>query len=146
MEKRCCPVSADIARTFEQYVKGAKAWIRTAFKKEKWVGQQQADQRAAVCADCTQNLVNIGHRMSKFYTDQFMIHQTGGKKTPFDNKLFTCKICTCLLRSKVHYSTEEVAKSLTDTELGQLSRLPKSIVNGQPIRCWQRLAFEEYNK
>lgn len=143
MEDKCCPVDSDIERTFEQYIAGAKAYVRRLFSKEKFVTPQDAEKRAAICVDCNQNLVNIGHRMSQFYTDRFMLHQTGGKKTPLDDKLHTCKICTCLLRSKVHYPAKEVAESLSDTEIGRLSREPRSLKNGQKLRCWQLDALEE---
>lgn len=143
MEKNCCVVSADIERTFEQYIAGAKAYVRRLFSKEKFVSKEIADRRAGICVDCTQNLHNIGHRMSQFYTDRFMLHQTGGKRTKHDDKLFTCKICTCLLRSKVHYPIKEVAESLSDTEVGRLNREPRSISTGQKLQCWQSVAVEE---
>lgn len=143
MEGKCCPVSADIERSFEQYVAGAKAFVRRAFSKNKLASAIDAEKRAARCADCTQNLANIGHRMSQFYTDKFMLHQTGGKRTSLDSRLYTCKICTCLLRSKVHYPAKEVAASLSDTEVGRLSREPKSISTGQPLRCWQLDCVDE---
>lgn len=143
MEDKCCPVTADIERSFEQYVQGAKAYVRRLFSKEKFVKAADAEKRAALCIDCNQNLVNIGHRMSQFYTDRFMLHQTGGKRTSLDAKLYTCKVCTCLLRSKVHYPASEIAASITDTELGQLNRLPKSITTGRPIKCWQAQCVEE---
>lgn len=143
METRCCPVGEDIKRNFEQYMKGAKAWIRTIFKKEKWVSQEEANRRAAVCVNCNQNLINIGHRMSQFYTDKFMRHQVGNRKTPSDNKLYTCKICTCILRSKVHYNSKEVSDSLTSTEIGRLSYEPKDVSTRRPVKCWQLQTVEE---
>lgn len=143
MEKKCCPVSEDIKRNFEQYVKGAKAWIRTLLKKDKWVAQEEAERRAAICADCNQNLINIGHRHSQFYSDRFMAYQTGGRKTKNDAKLYTCKVCTCLLKSKVHYQDNEVASSLTDAEVGKLMREPKHLSNNTPLKCWQLEALEK---
>lgn len=143
MESKCCGVSADIERSFEQYLSGAKAYVRRLLSKSNFVTKEQAEARAAVCVDCDQNLANIGHRMSQMYTDRFMIHQTGGKRTSFDSKLFTCKICTCLLRSKVHYPSKEVAASLSDTEVGKLTRTPRSVSTGHPLKCWQVTALEE---
>lgn len=143
MEKNCCPVSADVERTFEQYIAGATSYVRRLFSKEKFVKASDSEKRASRCVDCNQNVANIGHRMSQFYTDRFMLHQTGGKRTSQDKKLFTCKICTCLLRSKVHYPAKEVAASLSDTEVGRLAREPRSLTNGQPLRCWQLDCIEE---
>lgn len=146
MEGKCCPVEADIQRSFEQYISGAKAYVRKLISNEKFVSKETAERRAATCVDCNQNLANIGHRMSQFYTDKFMMHQTGGKRTSHDDKLFTCKLCTCLIRSKIHYPSREIAASLTDTDIGRMSREPKSLRNGQPLRCWQLLALEESKK
>lgn len=146
METKCCEVTADISRTFEQYIQGAKAYVRRMQSSEELVSKETAEKRAATCIDCDQNLVNIGHRMSQFYTDRYMKHQVGKSKTDYDKKLFTCKICTCLLRSKVHYPASEVASSLSDTEVGRLSREPRSLKNGQPLKCWQLTALEETRK
>lgn len=143
MEGKCAPVGENIKRTFEQYIKGGRAWIRTLLKKDKWVSQEEAEKRAATCADCNQNLVNIGHRHSQFYTDKFMQYQTGGRKTKNDVKLYTCKVCTCLLRSKVHYQDDVVAESLSDTEVGKLMREPKHLSTKAPLRCWQVNSLEK---
>lgn len=143
MEEKCCPVSEEISRTFEQYIAGAKAYVRRIFSKHKLVDASESERRAKVCFECDQNLVNTGHTMAQFYSDRFMRHQTGGKTTSLDKKLFTCKICTCLIRSKVHYPSAEVAVSLSDTEVGRLAREPKSIRTKQKLRCWQLDALEE---
>jgi len=143
MDAKCCPVAEDIKRSFEQYAAGAKAYVRRLLSKEKFVKQDVAEKRAATCVDCNQNLANIGHRMSQFYTDRFMRHQVGNRFTSLDKQLYTCKICTCLIRSKVHYPSKEVAESLSDTEVGRLTREPRSLSNGQKLRCWQSECVEE---
>lgn len=137
MKSKCCGVTAQIARNFEQYMKGALAWVKTAVKKEKFVAQEVAETRAKCCAECNQNVRNIGHSHSQYYTDSWMRSQVGNRTTTKDADLLTCKICTCILRSKVHYADSTVKDSLTATELVQLKRLPKNINTGQPIKCWQ---------
>lgn len=137
MEKNCCAVSADISRTFDQYVSGAKALVRRALSSDPFVSPGEAEVRSSICVDCNQNLANIGHRMSQMYSDNWMVHQIGNRATSQDSKLFTCKVCTCLLRAKVHYPDAEVAASLSDTDIGRLHREPKSLRTGQHLDCWQ---------
>lgn len=143
MEKMCCNVDADIERSFEQYLSGARFFVRKIFKGSEFVSQEIAESRAKVCDDCNQNRVNIGHRMGQMYTDAMMGYMTKGKKTSLDNELKTCNICTCLLRPKVHFPSKEVAESLSDAEVGRLTREPKSLKTGRHLQCWQLAAVEE---
>lgn len=143
MEKSCCPVEDNIARNFEQYLSGAKAFVRRKVSSEPLVDQAEAERRAATCVDCTKNQGNMGHRLGQMYTDRFMIHLTKGKRTSLDAKLFTCSVCTCLMRPKVHFPASEVAESLGDTDIGRLHREPKSLTTGKHLHCWQLSCIED---
>lgn len=143
MERSCCPVEADIARNFEQYLSGAKAFVRRIVSKETLVTQKVAERRASTCVDCDKNQANMGHRMAQLYSDKVMGHMTKGKSTSLDTKLFTCAVCTCILRPKVHFPSKEVAESLSDTDIGRLNREPKSLSTGKHLHCWQLDAVEE---
>lgn len=147
MKTRCCPVSANIKRNFQQYWSGAKAYVKAMFHgDDSFVEQEEANARASVCASCTSNLKNIGHNLAQFYSDKFMRSQIGVRKTEYDAKLFTCRECTCLTRSKVHYSDELVADSLTPQEIGRLATNPRHTKTGGPLRCWQLDAIEQARK
>lgn len=144
MDKKCCPVAEVVKRSFAQYFQGGKIWVRTKLKGTlaRFVKREVADQRAKVCIDCRSNLQNIGHTMANYYADNFIAAQVGQRKTDYDSKLFTCRICTCLLRSKVHYPSEDVGKSLTLVDIGRLTREPRTI-SGKPLRCWQLDAIDK---
>lgn len=143
MRKLCCPVAESVKRKFTQYFSGAKAYIRAAFMQDDaFVDQETADYRASVCGDCTNNVRNIGHSHSQFYTDKFMRAQVGARKTPYDKDLFTCRICTCLNRAKVHYRDDIVADSLKSSEIARMRTTPRSVSTGTPLRCWQLEAVD----
>lgn len=138
MKNFCCPVADSIKRSFTQYFTGAKAYVKAAFMQDSaFVEQQEAEARAAICADCTNNVKNIGHSHSQFYTDKFMRAQIGGRKTPYDDKLFTCRVCTCLNRAKVHYRSDIVADSLKPQEISRMKTTPRNVKTGGLLRCWQ---------
>ena len=136
MFAKCCDVTEVVKRSFEQYFSGAKAFVRMLVKKS-FVDQMTADRRAAQCVSCTQNVKNIGHSHGQFYSNLFIKKQVGDRKTRFDDKLFTCNICTCILKGKVHYGNKEVGESLSDTEVGRLMREPRHVKTGKKIKCWQ---------
>lgn len=144
MNGKCCGVSAAIARTFDQYIKGAKAWVRTKLKapSERFVRQDVAEARAKTCVQCKENLQNVGHSHSQLYSNQYMESQIGKRQTSSDGKLFTCRICTCILRAKVHYRSDVIAKSLSANDIAKLQRNPRSIT-GKPIQCWQLTSLEK---
>jgi hypothetical protein len=146
MRSRCCRVSADIKRKFSQYWSGAKAYVKAmSGGVDAFVPQEEAEMRAYVCSICTNNLRNIGHSHAQFYTDKFMRAQVGVRKTTLDDKLLTCRECTCLNRAKVHYSSEIVAESLTPQEASRMRRSPRNIKTGGPLRCWQLDCVEQVN-
>lgn len=138
MQSRCCPVTEAVQRKFTHYWSGAKAYIKATFMQEdSFVPQEEAEKRAARCADCTQNVKNIGHSHSQFYSDKFMRAQVGDRKTPYDKELFTCRICTCLNRAKVHYRDDIVADSLKPSEIARMRTAPRNVKTGGLLRCWQ---------
>lgn len=137
MESRCQKVSDMVARNFRQFWQGGKSFIKAALSGSRsFVEQLVADNRSAICRDCDQNVVNIGHRHSQFYTDKFMLSQIGARRSKFHDELHTCKICSCILKAKVFYSDSLVGDSLSDDEIGKLSRMPRNSA-GRPLKCWQ---------
>lgn len=144
----CCPVEERIKRTFSQFFRGGKAWFKAVLKgtKHSLVEQTLADKRAAICARCTENRKSIGHSHAQLYSDRFIAQHVGDRKTPYDKDLFTCKICTCILRSKVHFSNELVADSLSASELARLRSQPRDVSTGAPLRCWQVEAYRAHHE
>lgn len=144
MYGKCCEVDEKIQRNFEQYWSGAKAFIRSVIKgKESFVDRETAEERASICKNCSMNVRNIGHSQGQFYTNKFIQKQVGNRTTSKDKDLYTCKICTCILKGKVHYAPSIVAESLSNAEIGKMMREPRHKKTGQKIKCWQ---LSEYLK
>ena len=109
---------------------------------KSFVRKEIAESRAKICSDCQENLVNIAHRHAQAYTDGLMLKEVGGRKTSLDTKLFTCRLCTCVLRAKVHYRSGMVAEGLSQKLVARLKTIPKTL-SGKPLRCWQLTAYEK---
>lgn len=143
MGGRCTDCAENIKRTFKQYFVGGKSFVKAILAGAKaFVSQEVADRRSAVCAECDQNVRNIGHAHSQFYSDKYIKAQVGARKSFHHEKLKTCKICTCILQAKVFYDDEIVASSITDDELVKLTRLPRD-KHGRRLKCWQLECLEK---
>lgn len=142
MLSRCCDVADAVKRTFGQYFRGGKSYVRALLKGETaFVDQIVADRRAAICKQCDQNVVNYGHSNSQYYSDKFIKRQIGSRRSKFHDDLHTCKICSCILKAKVFYNDDIVAGSITDSELVQLTKKPKD-TSGRHLKCWQLQALQ----
>lgn len=140
---RCCQVAQKVKRSFEQYWAGGKSFVKAIMRGEdSFVDQRTADRRGAVCKECDQNVVNIGHNHTQLYSDGFIRAQVGNRKSKYHEDLHTCKICTCILKAKVFYNDDIVAGSLTDQEIVQLTRTPRDN-SGRHLRCWQLQALKK---
>lgn len=143
MAAKCCDVAENVKRSFEQFWSGAKAYVKAVIQgDEAFVDAEIAEKRAQQCVNCQSNVRNIGHHHAQFYTDNFIRRQIGSRSTSVDDKLRTCRICTCILRAKVHYKDEIVAEALSETELGKLMREPRTL-DGKRFQCWQVTAALE---
>lgn len=141
MDMKCCSVEEKIARNFKQYWNGAKAFVKSTFLgDEAFVEKSVADERAAKCIDCSENIRNIGHSQGQFYSDKFINMQIAGRRSDHHEKLHTCRVCTCILKAKVFYKDSVVAESLSESEIGALTRQPRSIKTGKRFECWQLTA------
>jgi hypothetical protein len=144
MEGRCCAVEESVKRSFTQFFQGGKAFVKALMQGTgAFVDQLTADRRSSICADCNQNVRNIGHSHSQFYTDKWISSQVGARRSKNHGKLNTCKVCTCILKAKVFYNDEIVADSITNQELVQLTRLPRDAA-GRHLKCWQLTALENH--
>lgn len=122
-------------RTVARYLRGGVALAETTARRitgrKAFESQDIADKRAAVCIRCPNNIPNPEHS----YADDVAARVVGARKTAVDNKLFSCGICTCPLRSKVHLLQSTATRSLTDEERALLpAGLPG--LDSQPLYCW----------
>ncbi len=142
--KRYCFDVPPLKRTASQYIRGAKAAAKMLSRgKAALVEQDVAEKRAKTCLNCPYNKLSEDDSKARLYTDK-MVHRLIGspRKTPSDDKLFSCEICSCNLRAKVHISQKIVEDSLSDEEV---ARLPCGTpgLNGEPLYCWQIKPVQE---
>lgn len=135
MERYCKNVFTK--RTVGQYVRGLGAAAKMAGASKKiYAPQEVAEKRAAICVNCEYNKPSEDDSKARHYTDEYVQKIVGNRRTALDGKLFSCEICTCPLRSKVHISQKIVEESVTVSERYKLpSGLPG--LDGDPIYCWQ---------
>ena len=139
---RCTEVPTP--RTISQYIAGFRAALKmiTRHKSRAYVLPFVAEKRAAICVRCPFNKVNNEHHALGKYADKTVRAIVGDRTTSKDGQLFSCSICTCPLRSKVHVAQDIVESSLSP---GERARLPQGLpgLDGQPIYCWQVRPVEE---
>lgn len=139
MQRECCPVDAEIARTFRQYVSGAKVFVKSLLQKEedKFVDKKEAERRAEICMNCPFNRKNTGHSLAQFYTDKFMAMSVGKRRVKQWQHLYTCMGCSCILATKVWFSAKIVGQSMTREDITKMRAMNP--------RCWQLEARENLN-
>lgn len=69
--------------------------------EEKWVAQEEAERRAAICAGCPYNVVVSGCWGCKGPLN-WIVEMMGNRQTSRDADLQQCSKCFCTLRAKVH--------------------------------------------
>ncbi len=119
-------------RSVYDYLQGTRAALTArAFKlkgKPLLAPRKRAAMRAEICAACPFNQPPQEEgvlRELRDFTDGKMAQIVEGRTTPFDAKLQSCQICTCLNGTKVHFSNEFL-QATTDRKL--FRRLPST--------CW----------
>lgn len=133
--KRYCNMNH--ARTASQYIRGAKAAVKTAFRGEAaYEPQKIAEKRAEICVNCPHNKTNPRHSRLLKYSDRAIKEIVGNRKTSFDDKLFSCEVCSCPLRSKVHIAQNIIEESLSIKERRELESNFLGL-DGNSIFCWQ---------
>jgi len=136
MEKFCQEVSVK-DRSLSQYLRGAKAAAKVFLGGDKaFVSEEEAEARASLCAKCRHNKRNSSDSKLRHYTDEYVQDIVGDRKTSVDAKLFSCEICSCALRPKVHISQEIVEDSLSVNERRALE-MGIWDVYGKLFDCWQ---------
>lgn len=136
MEGRCREVSV-VDRTLSQYLRGAKAAAQVWLQGDRaFVPTIVAETRAAMCVECRHNKRSNKDSALRHYTDEYVQEIVGERKTSVDDKLFSCEICSCPLRPKVHISQQIVQNSLSKTERRLLS-MGLWNIKGELFDCWQ---------
>ena len=95
----------------------------------KRVGQAEAEQRAAVCLMCEDNVEPQGcSGCSKGVIKKAVDFIVGGKQTPHDSSLKSCKHCGCFNAAQIWIPLDALRKTISDEENAAL-----------PAHCWKKI-------
>ena len=124
-------------RSLEQFISGARAAVKVILKgDESYTSQDIAEARAEICVKCRHNKFSKVQSRLEYYTNKYIKAVVGDRNTSLDEKLFTCEVCTCPLRPKVHISQAIIEESLTKRER-RLLAMGVLDVEGNKMECWQ---------
>lgn len=143
MQPHCLDASS--SRTVGQYLNGARAGAQLALErassmmglsKSPFTSQKLAEKRAATCVRCKYNVENGDHSRTRKYSDEFVAGIVGPRETSQDGELFSCSICSCPLRPKVHIGNRIIQERMNPHER---YRFPNGAPgkDGKPLYCWQ---------
>jgi hypothetical protein len=86
-------------------------WIRDG---SPYVEQEEAENRATACASCPNNVpMSFGCGLCMHQVQQAINFLGGKRSTSKDNLLGSCSICSCNLKSAVHFPIESQRGNLT---------------------------------
>lgn len=91
--------------------------------------QAEADQRAAICAMCPDNIEPEGCTgCSSSIIKKTVEFMVGSRKTSYDSTLKSCKHCGCFNAAQVWLPLDALQKTITNSENEAL-----------PDHCWKRI-------
>lgn len=113
----------ELDRRWSQYMKGGLALLKNlAFKK--FATQEEAERRSKICEKCPYNVFPDKGPFMK-WSDDIAAGCVGERKTKNHQKLGSCAVCSCVLRSKVFY-------------VGELDKFSEEdLVKLKKVGCWQ---------
>lgn len=123
-------------RSISQWWSGTKAFAllnsREAAGHDVLVSPEKSAQRAAVCVSCEpHNEVPTDLGWLEKWANGKMRQRIGDSTTPHDEKLGVCKLCSCELRTIVHFDADILRQT---TSASTLTKLPE--------HCWKRKELE----
>jgi len=138
MQVNCCEVR-NKKRSLDQYTRGGYSYIKASKQgSNAFVSQELADARAEICLNCP--LMKIPKKTSALekFTNEKMERLVGKRVVAKFKELFTCDVCSCLVRAKVWFNRTIVNDSLSNEEK---MALPKDAFgkDGKKFTCWQLL-------
>lgn len=124
--KHLC-TDATLERGWKTYLKGGINLVKTMLFNS-YVDQETADKRSEICASCPMNIVPSKTNWET-WADDVAEHTIGDRKSKFHDKLNSCQVCTCVMKSKVW-----IGEKLEFTP-DELSKFPNF--------CWQKIEASE---
>jgi hypothetical protein len=123
-----CPL---MARSLSQWWTGTMAFgymkARELCGQPVLCKQEEAEDRALTCSTCFHNKVPDNPTWAEKWAGGEMRKMTGDRRTMADANIGVCRVCSCELRSLVHFEKDIV--------LGFTNDLSK-----YPAHCWKRKA------
>lgn len=99
---------------------------------DKRVTQERANERAAICVMCTENVPREECSQCNMGIVRDMIVRVAGSRgTPYDDRLNVCRVCLCENRATVHLDAQSLAALTNKQEWEAL-----------PSHCWKRKEIE----
>jgi hypothetical protein len=126
------PPQLSLLERLRSVAAGAEILVHWLASREEAVPQEQANQRASICAACPFN--NKGD-LSEFFTvpvsnairKALKVREGWNLKTPFDDTLEVCQVCLCPLKLKVFCPAKFI-----------LDKMPEEVFNELHEKCWLR--------
>ena len=126
---------------YQKVYKGASALIQTAMG-DKWVPQEQAEKRAALCVGCPFN--NIEEKF--IITDELMKRVVETMTVPIGTKLGVCGVCSCPLGPKVWFPAQICYQKLSKNEKAKMRQGFIHRLTNKHAVCWQVAEIEGEKK
>lgn len=95
-----------------------------ALSGSPYVSQEEAEERASICASCPNNVSgDFGCGNCSAKVNQAISIIGGKRTTKLDDKLFSCGICSCQLKSAVHFPVSSQRDNLTDDMVSDFKKI-----------------------
>lgn len=124
-------------RSIAQHWQGTNAYIyisrREAAGELVFVSQEEAERRAKICTSgngglkCPRNQL-LHKNMMERLQDTVIARKLDGRTTSKDNKLGSCSVCSCELRTLVHMLPEVIMHGVDEEEY----------LHNHPSFCWKQ--------
>lgn len=89
-----------------------------------YVDQQEAEERAAICSTCPHNVHSeFGCGACETQIRNIISTIGGHRSTSLDDKLFSCGICSCQLKSSVWFPVELQKSNLTNEMVAEFKAI-----------------------
>ena len=112
--------------SFNDALRFTKTLVSAGLKR---CGQAEADQRAAICLMCEDNINPVGCSSCKRgIVKKAVSFIVGNKETPYDSSLKSCKHCGCFNAAQVWIPLDALRKTISKEENDAL-----------PSHCWKKI-------
>lgn len=116
----------------DDVVRGTKTLAAYKAAGSPWVGQLEANRRAAICAKCPLNLAWSQSCSICNKAEDVVRAVVGNVRTDKDQQLMACSICGCALKGAVHIPNN-ILNHLNDAEMNNAFELA-----AEAFSCWHR--------